>query len=141
MVSEHGNNFLKTMLRLSKTRDSLKVVDDQFGGPTGANDIANVCISIAKQLIKDPSKSGIYHYSGQPDISWCQFANTIFEQAGRKTIAIPVLSSQYPTLAFRPSNSRLDCSVIQDVFGISRPYWYDSLAQIIKDLESKHDKA
>ena len=141
VVSAHGNNFVKTMLRLSKTRDSLAVVDDQIGGPTCARDIARTCLSISEWLIKDPNKSGVYHYSGQPDVSWCQFANTIFKQAERQTIATPITTSDYPTAAKRPINSKLDCTATQEIFGIGRPLWLDGLGQIIRDLESKHDKA
>lgn len=82
VVSAHGNNFVKTMLRLSETRNHLTVVDDQIGGPTCARDIAHACVLIAKKLIDEPAKAGIYHYSGQPDVSWCQFANAIFEKTG-----------------------------------------------------------
>ena len=141
VVSAHGNNFVKTMRRLSETRDRITVVDDQIGGPTCARDIAETCISIAEQLIQDPNKSGIYHYSGQPDVSWCQFANAIFEQMHCKTIATPILTTEYPTPASRPSNSRLDCEVTQDTFGIARPYWRDGLEGILRDLEGEHDKA
>ena len=141
IVSAHGGNFIKTMLRLSETRDRITVVDDQIGGPTYARDIAKTCISIAEQLIEDTSKSGVYHYSGQPDVSWCQFANAIFEQIGRKTIASPIPTTEYPTPATRPLNSRLDCAVTQNTFGIPRPFWRDELDEIFKGLESAHDKA
>lgn len=136
VVSANGSNFVKTMLRLSKTSDILSVVDDQVGGPTCAKDIAHTCVSIAKQLMQDPKKTGFYHFSGLPDVSWCQFANTIFEQAGRQAIAQPIPTSRYPTPAPRPSNSRLDCTITKDVFGISRPYWRDGLKFILKELES-----
>ena len=107
VVSAHGNNFVKTMRRLSEKRDYITVVDDQIGGPTCARDIAETCISIAEQLILDPRKSGIYHYSGQPNVSWCQFANAIFEQMDCKTIASPIPTTEFPTPARRPLNSRL----------------------------------
>jgi len=136
VVSAHGNNFIKTMLSLSETKDSLTVIDDQIGGPTFACDIARTCISIANQLLKDPNKTGIYHYSGQPNVSWCQFARAIFEQVGRHTIANPITTSNYPTPALRPLNSRLDCTATQDIFGIPRPYWRDSLKRTLKDMES-----
>ena len=113
------------------------VVNDQVGGPTCARDIAETCISIAKQLIADPKKSGIYHYSGQPDVSWCDFANAIFEYKGRKTIARPIKSSEYPTPAMRPANSKLDCSTTYNTFGIPRPLWREGLEKIFLDLE--HD--
>ena len=141
VVSAHGNNFVETMLRLSETRNVLKVVDDQIGGPTCAIDIAATCVSIAKQLIENSNKTGIYHYSSLPNVSWCQFANAIFQQAGRKTIAQPILTSEYPTFAQRPSNSRLDCSVTEDVFGIPRPYWRDSLENILEKLENDYEKS
>jgi dTDP-4-dehydrorhamnose reductase len=141
VISAHGNNFVKTMRRLSETRDRITVVDDQIGGPTCARDIAQTCISIAEQLIQDQSKSGIYHYSGQPNVSWCQFANAIFEQMDCKTIASPIPTTEYPTPALRPLNSRLDCEVTQDTFGIARPFWRDGLREILRDLEGEHDRA
>ena len=141
VVSAHGNNFVKTMRRLSETRDRITIVDDQIGGPTCARDIAQTCISIAEQLIEDPSTSGIYHYSGQPNVSWCQFANAIFEQMDCKTIASPIPTTQYPTTALRPLNSRLDCKATHDTFRISRPIWRDGLEEILRDLEGEHDRA
>ena len=141
VVSAHGNNFVKTMRRLSETRDRITVVDDQTGGPTWARDIAQTCISIAEQLIQDQSKSGIYHYSGQPNVSWCEFANAIFEQMDCKTIASPIPTTEYPTPASRPLNSRLDCEATQDTFGIARPFWRDGLKEILRDLEGEHDRA
>ena len=141
VVSAHGNNFVKTMRRLSETRDRITVVDDQIGGPTCARDIAQTCISIAEQLILNPSKTGIYHYSGQPNVSWCQFANAIFEQMDCKTIASPIPTTEYPTPASRPLNSRLDCEAIEDTFGIARPFWRDGLEEILRDLEGEYDRA
>ena len=141
VVSAHGNNFVKTMRRLSETIDHLTVVDDQIGGPTCARDIAQTCISIASQLMDDISKSGVYHYSGQPDVSWCQFAKTIFEDIGCKTIASPIPTTEYPTAAIRPSNSRLDCAVIKDTFGIPRPFWRNGVEKILKELESEYAKS
>lgn len=141
VVSAYGNNFVKTMRRLSETRDRITVVDDQIGGPTPARDIAQTCISIVEQLIQDPRKSGIYHYSGQPNVSWCQFANAIFKQMGCKTIASPIPTTEYPTPASRPLNSRLDCKTTQDIFGIARPFWRDGLEEILRDLEGENDRA
>ena len=141
VVSAHGNNFVKTMRRLSETRYQITVVDDQIGGPTCARDIAQTCVSIAEKLIQDPSKSGIYHYSGQPNISWCQFANVIFDEMDCKTIASPIPTTEYPTPAIRPLNSRLDCTHIQNTFGIAPPFWRDGLGDILRELEGEHDKA
>lgn len=139
VVSAHGNNFVKTMLRLSKTKQSIDIVDDQIGGPTCARDIARACITVAEQLRENPSKSGVYHYSGQPDVSWCQFANTIFEEIGCKTTASPIPTSEYPTPARRPLNNRLECRATQHTFGITRPFWREGLEEILRDLKGIHD--
>ena len=136
VVSAHGNNFVKTIRRLSGTRNSIDVVDDQIGGPTCARAIAQTCISIADNLIQDPRKSGTYHYSGQPNVSWYQFANAIFQQMNCATIANPIPTSEYPTPARRPLNSRLNCAHIENTFGITRPCWRDGLVEILRDLEA-----
>ena len=141
IISAHGNNFVKTMLNLSETHKRLNVVSDQIGGPTPAKDVAKACITIAKQLIDDPSKSGIYNFSGAPEVSWCNFANAIFNKAGRKTIVIPTLTSNYPTLAKRPLNSRLDYSLTKNTFKIKRPNWEDGLEEILKDLGARNDRS
>ena len=135
VVSAHGANFLKTMLRLSETRDMLDVVADQIGGPTPARNIAAACLDIAAQLQKNPRKSGAYNYSGAPDVFWADFACDIFEQAGRSVTVTPILTRDYPTPATRPLNSRLDCCAIQQVFGISRPNWRLGVKQILQDIE------
>ena len=135
VVSAHGANFVKTMLRLSETRDALNVVADQIGGPTPARDIAAACLQIAEQLIADPSKSGTYHYSGAPDVSWADFARAIFDQAGRAVAVTPIPTTDYPTPAKRPLNSRMECGATQQVFGIPRPYWRDGLNMILQELE------
>lgn len=134
VFSAHGNNFVKTMIKLSKSHDIVKVVGDQIGGPTAAKDIANTCIKIANQLIESPNKSGIYHYSGAPDVSWCDFANAIFEMIESDTIATSIPTSEYPTPAKRPLNSRLDCQSTHDVFHIDRPSWRVSLRKIFDAL-------
>lgn len=134
VVSAHGNNFIKTMLRLSETRDALNIVDDQIGGPTPAAEIARACLSIAGQLQGDPAKSGTYHFSGSPDVSWKRFATAIFDRAGRDVAVTGIPSSDYPTPAARPLNSRLDCTGTETVFGISRPDWGKGLDAILKDI-------
>ena len=135
VVSAHGTNFLKTMLRLSDTLDALNVVADQIGGPTPARDIAEACLQIANQLIREPSKSGTYHFSGAPDASWADFATEIFAQAGRFVAITPIPTAEYPTPAKRPLNSRIECRSTDQVFGIKRPDWQYGLIQILKDLE------
>ena len=135
VVSAHGANFVKTMLRLSETRNALTVVADQIGGPTTAGDIAAACLQMVEQLIADSSKSGTYHYSGAPDVSWAEFATAIFDQAGRAVTVTPIPTTDYPTPAKRPLNSRMDCGATQRAFGIARPKWRDGLNMILQELE------
>ena len=137
VVSSHGTNFIKTMLRLSETRDALNIVGDQIGGPTPASDIALACLQIAEQLIQDPSKSGTYHLSGAPDVSWADFANEIFDQAGKSVIVTPIPTTDYSTPAQRPLNSRMDCTATKRVFGIERPLWVTGLKTILNDLKAR----
>ena len=134
VVSAYGGNFVKTMLRLSETRDELAVVADQIGGPTPARDIAAACLHIAEQLIVDPSKSGTYHYSGAPDVSWADFATAIFAQSSRRMTVTSIPTTDYPTPAQRPLNSRLECTATEQAFAIPRPDWRDGLQEILKDL-------
>ncbi len=141
VVSAHGNNFVKTMLRLGAERDSLNIVSDQIGGPTGAREIAQACHNIAMQLVADNSKTGIYHFSGADDCSWADFARAIFELAGLGCQVNDIPSSQYPTPAMRPLNSRLDCSSINASFGIERPDWRNTLKHILTELGQLRDKA
>lgn len=134
VFSAHGNNFVKTMLRLSETRDALNVVEDQIGGPTPAADIAGACLTIAKQLSSDAGKAGTYHFSGQPDASWKDFATEIFAQSGRAVAVSGIPTSAWPTPAQRPLNSRMDCSSLTETFGIARPDWRNGLNEVLKTL-------
>ena len=135
VVSAHGVNFVKSMLRLSETRDALNVVADQIGGPTPARDIAVACLQIANQLIQDTTKSGTYHFSGAPDVSWAVLAQEIFAQSGRTMTVNHVSTVDYPTPAKRPLNSRMDCHSTEKVFSVIRPNWNDGLKQILIELE------
>lgn len=137
VVSAHGTNFVKTMLRLAETRDRLAVVADQVGGPTPARDIAAALLEMARQLIADPGKSGTYHFAGVPDISWAGFAREIFARAGRGVTVEDIPTSAYPTPAARPPNSRLECSDLQRVFGIPRPDWRAGLDEILTELGAR----
>ena len=134
VFSAHGNNFLKTMLRLSETRDKLSIVGDQIGGPTPANAIAAACIEIADQLQTDPSKTGIYHFSGAPNVSWANFARDIFAQAGRKVEIGDIPTSAYPTPAKRPANSRMACATTQQAFEIAQPSWQAAVTEILTEM-------
>ncbi len=130
VFSSHGNNFVKTMLRLSESHDALSIVSDQIGGPTPARAIASACLHITQNL----SKSATYHYSGAPDVSWAAFAREIFAQAGRDVSVTDISTREYPTPAQRPLNSRLDCASLASDFGITRPDWKKALAEVIREL-------
>jgi dTDP-4-dehydrorhamnose reductase len=139
VVSAHGNNFVKTMLRLGAEREALTIVADQIGGPTGAAEIAHACIEIAKTLVSEPEKSGIYHFSGAPDTSWADFARVIFDAAKILCAVTDIPTCGYPTPAKRPLNSRLDCTATEAAFGISRPDWRESLTHILTQLDFPKD--
>ncbi|MEM7319959.1 MAG: dTDP-4-dehydrorhamnose reductase, partial [Pseudomonadota bacterium] len=102
VVSAHGNNFVKTMLRLGAERDRLTIVADQVGGPTPARDIASACLAMARHLTDALENSGTYHFSGAGDVSWAEFARAIFAQAGLSCDVADIPSSDYPTPAKRP---------------------------------------
>lgn len=137
VFGEHGNNFVKTMLRLAKTRDTLGVVADQIGGPTYAGDIAAALIHISERIINNLNvEYGIYHFSGEPYVSWCDFAKMIFTEAvsqnvlKRAPLVNSITTADYPTPAKRPANSCLDLTKIQQVFGIQPSNWQKALKNI-----------
>ena len=137
VFGEHGNNFVKTMLRLAKTRDTLGVVADQIGGPTYAGDIARVLIQIAEKIINGETvEYGVYHFTGEPYVSWCEFAKAIFAEAisqnvlEKSPLVNAITTADYPTPAKRPANSCLDLTKIQQVFGIQPSDWQTALKNI-----------
>ena len=134
VFSAHGGNFVKTMLRLSQTRAALNVVDDQIGGPTPANAIADALVTMAGAL-KDGQKGGTYHIAGQPFTSWKCFARETFEIADRPVTLTGIPTKDYPTPALRPLNSRLDCATLRADFGITPPDWAVALSTIISELD------
>ena len=134
VFSAHGGNFVKTMLKLGGTRDALNIVNDQIGGPTAASDIAACLMEMAAKMVAG-QKGGTYHFSGGPDVSWAEFAREIFSQANLPVQVTGIPTAQYPTPAQRPLNSRLDCTALNADFGIDRPNWKVSLAQVLRDLD------
>lgn len=137
VFGEHGNNFVKTMLRLAKTRDTLGVVADQIGGPTYAGDIAAALIQIAEKIIAgEEVQYGIYHFTGEPYVSWCDFAKAIFDEAVSQNVlekapfVNAITTADYPTPAKRPANSCLNLTKIQQVFGIQPSDWKKALKNI-----------
>ncbi|MEZ8929128.1 MULTISPECIES: dTDP-4-dehydrorhamnose reductase [unclassified Vibrio] len=137
VFGEYGNNFVKTMLRLAESRDALSVVGDQFGGPTYAGDIASTLIQIAKCITQgDTVEFGTYHFTGLPHVSWFDFAEAIFDVAvelgvlTRKPLLTSITTNQYPTLAKRPSNSRLSSEKLTRVFSVEPSDWNAALFNI-----------
>ena len=133
VVSAHGANFVKTMLRLGRERDSLNVVADQVGGPTPAAAIADALFVAARAMVGGAA-GGTHHFSGAPDTSWADFARAIMARAGLSCTINDIPTSAYPTPARRPANSRLDCSALAAAFGIARPDWRAGLDDILQEL-------
>jgi dTDP-4-dehydrorhamnose reductase len=136
VFSAHGQNFVKTMLRLSETRDTLDIVDDQVGCPTPAADIAATLLTMARAMAEGQG-GGTYHYGGQPPVSWKDLARETFRLAGRDVRVAGIPSSAYPTPARRPLNSRLCCATIVTEFGIAPPDWKAGLARVLGELGAK----
>ena len=130
VYSHFGANFVKTMLRLGKERESLGVIFDQVGTPTYARDLAKVILDILPKIEND--KVEIYHYSNEGVLSWYDFAKEIMRMAKLNCAINPIESSQYPTPAVRPHYSLLNKSKIKMVFGITIPFWKDSLDACLK---------
>lgn len=134
IFSAHGGNFVKTMLRLSESRDRLSIVADQVGCPTPAADIAATLLRMGRAMTKGQG-GGLYHYGGQPPVSWADFARAIFANAGKTVTVEDIPTSAYPTPAERPRNSRLDCAKLTRDFGIEPPDWTTGLVNVLKELD------
>jgi dTDP-4-dehydrorhamnose reductase len=140
LYSSHGNNFVKTILRLASEREELRVVADQYGCPTYAADLAAAIIDLATQINRRGSVQwGVYHYCGHGVTTWYGFAQQICQLA-KKHRALQVKrieaisTEEYPTPARRPPYSALDCSKIKSVFSIQTRPWQDSLAEMLARL-------
>ncbi|ASN14853.1 dTDP-4-dehydrorhamnose reductase [Pantoea sp. PA1] len=127
MFSEYGNNFVSTMLRLAQTRSELHVVNDQYGCPTYAGDLAEAMIHLAGS----PENMGIYHYCGDIAVSWCEFAQAIFVAAEKEVNVRGITSSQYPSAATRPARSILNTEHITSA-GITASDWQEQLITCLK---------
>ncbi len=139
VVSPDGANFVKTMLRVGATRDTLRVVEDQHGSPTSADDLAAALLSIAARLADDPqAPTGTFHFSNAGATTWAGFAREIFRQSERRGGPSPqvegIATSDYPTPARRPTNSLLGHDAIRTAYGISPRPWEDALGDILDQL-------
>lgn len=134
LYSEYGKNFVKTMLNLTSKKPELKVVFDQVGTPTYAQDLANAILNIIENR-KFEGKEGIYHYSNEGVCSWYDFTKAIAEIAGNTECDIqPCHSDEFPSPVKRPSYSVLDKTKFKNAFGLRIPYWTDSLKTCINNL-------
>ena len=146
LYSEFGKNFVKTMLNLTSTKPHLKVVFDQVGTPTYAYDLAKVVSAIVDDYVQEIakynqwaaySKTGIYHYSNEGVCSWYDFTKMIAEIAGNTSCDIqPCHSDEFPSPVKRPAFSVLDKTKVKQTFGITIPYWTDSLRRCITNLQA-----
>ena len=135
LYSEYGKNFVKTMLNLTSIKPELKVVFDQVGTPTYAQDLADVIYDIIENR-KYEGKEGVYHYSNEGVCSWFDFTKAIAEIAGNSDCDIqPCHSDEFPSPVVRPSYSVLDKTKLKNTFGLRVPYWTDSLKVCIKNLK------
>ena len=134
LYSEYGNNFVKTMLKLGRERDELKVIADQTGTPTYGMDLATCIIHIIKS---GSGAYGIYHYSNEGIASWYDFAKAIFDIAEAPVKVAPVKTEEYITKAVRPAYSVMDKSKVKKTFGMQIPYWRDSLVSCLSNLKSQ----
>ncbi|HXO37663.1 MAG TPA: dTDP-4-dehydrorhamnose reductase [Candidatus Acidoferrum sp.] len=151
-----GKNFLKTILKLAAERAELRIVEDQIGAPTWSRDLADATRKIIEQLATKSSnekisivdslgdRSGIYHMTAAGSVSWYGFATAIVEEMKKRSLpkgklaeVIPIPSSQYPTPAARPHNSRLCNQKLRNVFGVSLPPWRESLATVMDELTNE----
>jgi dTDP-4-dehydrorhamnose reductase len=136
---ESGNNFLKTMIRLSKEREELGVVSDQAGTPTYALDLAETILKIVAFSEINGFKSGIYNYSNEGVCSWFDFAFEIMRFTGSRCLIKPIRTKEYPLPAYRPEYSVLDKNKIKQTFGLTIPYWRDSLFKSVEKLKKNNE--
>jgi dTDP-4-dehydrorhamnose reductase len=134
LYSRFGNNFVKTMLRLGKERDTLHIVYDQTGTPTNASDLAAAILKLTEYIHRNQHIQGIFHYSNEGVCSWYDFAKEIIEYAGYSCNVLPITTDKYPLPAIRPHYAVLDKSRIKSTLGISIPHWKDSLMTCLKHL-------
>ncbi|HSM99086.1 MAG TPA: dTDP-4-dehydrorhamnose reductase, partial [Gallionella sp.] len=137
-----GGNFAKTMLRLARERDSLSVIDDQFGAPTGADLLADISAHAIRAAQQRPEVSGLYHLVAGGETSWHGYASFVIDYARRNGVALkvapdaikPVPTSAFPTAAKRPHNSRMDTAKLQQTFGLFPPVWQTGVERMLREV-------
>ncbi len=141
VFGQFGKNFVKTIIRLAKEREELKIVADQLGCPTSAHSIAEVALTIVEHINQGKTSWGVYHYCNLKPTNWFEFAQKIVAEAKKyKSLAvqnmIPITTADYPTPAKRPANSVLNCQKFQAEFGIISANWERELAKVVRTLGS-----
>lgn len=142
VYAARGGNFARTMLRLAQERERLTVIDDQWGAPTGADLIADVTAHTVREIRRQAQPGGTYHLAASGFTTWFSYAKHVLAQAGqareaikiKATEVLPIATSQYPTPARRPHNSRLDCSRLQDAFGLTLPPWQHGVDRMLAEI-------
>lgn len=132
LYSEFNKNFVKTMLHLFEVKEELGIVDDQFGQPTNANDLAQAVMNIVE---KETKTYGIFHFSNYPETTWFNFAQKIADISGSKIKLNPIKTSEFPTAAKRPKRSTMSLDKIEEVYKIEPKYWQNSLEECIQILQ------
>jgi dTDP-4-dehydrorhamnose reductase len=140
LYASHGKNFVKTILRLAFSQSEVKVIDDQWGNPTSAADLASSVLSIVKRIALTPDDNcwGTFHYTGSGRTNWYHFAKTVVDEASNIGLKVgrivPIPSREYTTIAKRPTNSELDCTKFESVYGISPQPWFKSVKTVIDEI-------
>ena len=142
VYAARGNNFAKTMLRLARERDSLNVIDDQVGTPTGADLLADVTAHAIRAVRQQPALSGLYHLAAAGETTWCRYARFVLEQAQVAGVDLKVTPAMvgaittdaYPTPAKRPNNSRLNTQKLQNAFVLRLPEWQAGVARMLSEI-------
>ena len=145
VYSARGGNFAKTMLKLAQERDSLKVIDDQIGAPTGADLLADVTAHSIRTALQCPEVSGLYHLVAMGETSWHEYASYVIDFARQAGVAIkvspeavhPVPTTAFSTAAKRPMNSRMDTAKLQDTFGLKLPHWQSGVTRMLTEFLEK----
>jgi dTDP-4-dehydrorhamnose reductase len=136
VFSSHGNNFVKTMMRLMKERESLNIVADQKGRPTFAKDLAIATIQMIEAINAGKTMNGVYHFANMGETTWYDFAVKIKAFAGLDCALNPIETKDFPTPAKRPAYSVLDTSKIEQALGMDNRHWEDALIECIKRISS-----
>jgi dTDP-4-dehydrorhamnose reductase len=140
VYAARGNNFAKTMLRLARERQTLNVIADQFGVPTGAELLADFAVAALQQAMRTPDLGGIYHLAPAGETSWHAYASYVIEfaRAHGETLAVeavnPIATTEYPTPANRPLNSRLDTVKLRDAFSLRLPHWQTDVTRMLREI-------